>query len=81
MLSSAFIQMTSSNLKSPATTLTNGIAMFIPSVQESLLDRPVIIFPITADETQIESNEFSADKLGELKKFSQMDYLEIVTTH
>ena len=39
MLNSAFIQMISSNLKSMATTLTNGIAMFIPFVQESLSDR------------------------------------------
>ena len=50
MLSSVFIPMISSNLKSVATTLTNGIAMFIPSVQESRLDRPVTILPITADE-------------------------------
>ena len=67
--------MISSNLKSMATTLTNGIAMFIPSVQENFLNRPVIILP------KIGSDEFTTDELDELKKFSPMDYHEIVTIH
>ena len=57
-----------------AMTLTNGIAMFIPSVQESLLNHVIIL-------SKIGSDEFTADELGELKKFSQMDYPEIVTIH
>ena len=69
--------MISSNLKSPATTLTNGIAMFILSVQESLPDRPI------CPSSRTKNDRFgpTTDESSELKKFSQMDYLEIVTTH
>ena len=74
--------MISSNLKSVATTLTNGIAMFIPSVQESLPDRSMVRWTDHHGKTVLADEGYAPRTiLGELKKFLQMDYPEIVTIH
>ena len=76
--------MISSNLKSMATTLTNGIAMFIPSVQESYPKfglRTALKRMLSPATMNLNVGPRLADEFGDPNKFLQMVYLEIVTIH
>ena len=81
MLSSAFIPMILSNLKSMVTTLMNGIAMCIPFVQEShanfkFPDANVSVRTLSSDNRMV-----TPDDLSDPRKFLPMVYLEIDIIH